>query len=37
MILPPEYGYPIGGPDETEFKYFYLQIHFENPALMKGR
>lgn len=31
VTLPEEYGYPIGG--EGEFRYFFIQMHYENPNL----
>ena len=33
--FPQDMAYPIGGSDE-EFKYFYLQVHYDNAELHKG-
>lgn len=33
--LPPELGYPFGGSD-LETKYFYLEIHYDNPSLKQS-
>ena len=34
--FPPNMAYPIGG-SPTEFRYFYLQMHYENPNIYKSR
>ena len=34
MIIPPEYGYPVGG-NKNDFKYFFIQMHYENPEKLK--
>ena len=28
--FPPDLAYPMGGPD-AEFKYFFLEMHYDNP------
>ena len=30
VVLPKQYGYPVGGESAT-FKYFFMQLHYENP------
>ena len=33
--FPSNIAYPMGGPD-ADFQYFFLQIHYDNPQLIKG-
>ena len=33
--FPSNIAYPIGGPN-ADFKYFYYEIHFNNPDIQKG-
>lgn len=34
VVLPIEYGYPVG---PNSFKYFFIQMHYENPGLDKSK
>jgi hypothetical protein len=35
QYFPDEMGYPLGG-SEDEFKYFVLEIHYDNPMLINS-
>ncbi len=35
MDFPSNLAYPLGGPN-ADFKYFFLELHYTNPALVKG-
>lgn len=34
--FPSDLAYPIGGGDDDSFKYFFLQIHYDNPQKLSS-
>ena len=34
--FPSNIAYPLGGP-QADFKYFYIQMHYNNPSIIKSK